>query len=97
MAAFAAAALVLFVIVAADAQDTVRIRGTIEAVTGDIYSVRTRDDKFLRLRLATNANVAASVRSATTDVRPARPTAAVSGARAQIDSLPAFGRERPAS
>jgi hypothetical protein len=69
-AALAAAALVLFGAVPADAQDTVRIRGTIEAVTGDIYSIRTRDDKSLRLRLAANANVAASVRSAITDIKP---------------------------
>ena len=70
VAALAAGALVLFGAVPTDAQDTVRIRGTIEAVTEDIYSVRTRDDKLLRLRLATNANVAASVRSTITDIKP---------------------------
>ncbi len=52
------------------AQDTVRIRGTIEKVAGDVYSVRTRDDKLVMLKLAPSAGVAASVKSSLSDIRP---------------------------
>jgi hypothetical protein len=53
------------------AQETVRVRGVIEDVTGgDLYVVRTRDDRLLKLRLATNASVAASVKSSLSDIRP---------------------------
>lgn len=52
------------------AQDTVRVRGTIEHVDGDVYVVKDRTDRVLRVRLAANAGIAASVRSSLTDIRP---------------------------
>lgn len=54
----------------ATAQDTVRVRGTIERVDGAAYVVRARDGNTLRLTLAANAGVAASVKSALTDIKP---------------------------
>jgi hypothetical protein len=52
------------------AQDTVRIRGTIETEVGGIYSVRTRDNRLVTLKLAPSAGVAASVKSSLSDIRP---------------------------
>jgi hypothetical protein len=52
------------------AQDTVRVRGTIERIDGDIYVVKARDGGTLRLKLAPNAGVAASVKSALADIKP---------------------------
>jgi hypothetical protein len=52
------------------AQDTVRVRGTIERVDGDTYVVKARDGNTLRLKLAPNAGVAASVKSALADIKP---------------------------
>lgn len=57
-------------ITAAFAQDVVRVRGTIEAVSGGVYSVRTRDNALVKLALAPGAGVAASVRSSLADIRP---------------------------
>lgn len=54
----------------ATAQDTVRVRGTIEWVDGAAYVVKARDGNTLRLTLAANAGVAASVKSALTDIKP---------------------------
>ena len=51
------------------AQDTVRVRGTIERVEGAVYVVKARDGSTLRLTLAANAGVAASVKSAMSDIK----------------------------
>ena len=51
------------------AQDTVRIRGTIEKEAGGVYSVRTRDVELVMLKLAPSGGVAASV-SSLSDIRP---------------------------
>jgi Domain of unknown function (DUF5666) len=51
------------------AQDTVRVRGTIERVDGDTYVVKARDGNTLRLKLAPNAGVAASIKSALADIK----------------------------
>ena len=51
-------------------QDTVRVRGIIERVDGDVYFVKDRADQVLRVKLATNAGVAASVKSSLADIRP---------------------------
>lgn len=51
------------------AQETVRVRGTIERVDGDAYIVKARDGSTLKLTLAANAGAAASVKSALSDIK----------------------------
>ena len=51
------------------AQETVRVRGTIEGLDGSIYIVKARDGSNLKLTLAANAGVAASVKSALSDIK----------------------------
>jgi hypothetical protein len=55
---------------AAVAQDTVRVRGTIERVEGGIYIVKARDGSSLKLKLAPGGGVAASVKSKLSDIKP---------------------------
>lgn len=52
------------------AQDMVRVRGTIERVEAGTYIVQARDGNSLKLTLAPNAGVAASVKSALSDIKP---------------------------
>jgi hypothetical protein len=53
------------------AQEPVRVRGVIKEVTVDgVYVIRTRDDRIVRLKLATGGSVAASVKSSLSDIRP---------------------------
>jgi hypothetical protein len=52
------------------AQDMVRVRGVIERIDGTVYVVKSRDGSSLRLILASNAGVAASVKSALSDIKP---------------------------
>jgi hypothetical protein len=48
----------------------VRLRGTIEEVTADDgYVIRTRDGIVVKLRLAANSSVAASVKSSLSDIQ----------------------------
>ena len=54
----------------ASAQEAVRVRGTIERVEGDVYVVKARDGNTVRLTLAADAQVAASVKSALSDIKP---------------------------
>ena len=55
----------------ATAQDVVRVRGTIERIEGDVYVVKARDGgSTLRLTLVADAGVAASVKSAFSDIKP---------------------------
>jgi hypothetical protein len=61
-------ALVLATGVAA-VQESVRVRGTIERVEGEVYLVKARDGSSLKLMLAPNAVVAASVKSALSDIK----------------------------
>jgi Domain of unknown function (DUF5666) len=63
------AGLALLVAGPAAAQDVMRVRGTIERVDGDAYIVKARDGSSLRLTLAPNAGVAASVKSALSDIK----------------------------
>jgi hypothetical protein len=69
IATLAATAILLSGTTQTYALETVRVRGAIEEVAGGVYSIRTRDDKVVRLKLATNASVAASVRSSLADIR----------------------------
>ena len=45
------------------------MRGTIERVEGAVYVVKARDGSTLRLTLAANAGIAASVKSAMSDIK----------------------------
>jgi len=65
-----AACLTVLVVSAASAQETVRVRGSIERVDGSVYVVRSRDGSQLNLTLAANAAVAASVKSGLSDIKP---------------------------
>jgi hypothetical protein len=51
-------------------QDAVRVRGVIERVDGTAYIVKARDRSELKLTLAANAGVAASLKSALSDIKP---------------------------
>jgi hypothetical protein len=51
------------------AQEMVRVRGTIERVEGGTYIVKARDGTRVKLTLAPNAGVAASVKSALSDIK----------------------------
>ena len=49
---------IMLLISAAEAQTNVRVRGTITAIDGDLLSVKSRDGRDLKLRLADNLVVA---------------------------------------
>jgi hypothetical protein len=51
------------------AQDTVRVRGTIERIDGNVYIVKARSGDQLKLKLAPNAGVAASVKATLQDIK----------------------------
>ena len=69
--AVAAAALAqLLIAPKASAQEPVRIRGSIENLVEGVYSIRTRENKPVKLRLAPTASVAASIKSTLSDIRP---------------------------
>jgi hypothetical protein len=53
----------------ARAQDTVRVRGTIDRVEGDVYLVKARDGSELKLKLAPNAMVVSLVAAALSDIK----------------------------
>jgi len=59
-----------FAITTANAQDTIRVRGTIERVDGPVYVVKSRDGSDLKITLAENAGVVAVVKAALADVKP---------------------------
>jgi hypothetical protein len=48
----------------------VRVRGSIERVESGAYVIKGRDGNTLRLTLAANAGVAASVKAALSDIKP---------------------------
>jgi len=52
------------------AQDTVRVRGTIERVEGQTYVVKSRDGAELKVVLADNALVVAIVKASISDIKP---------------------------
>jgi len=68
--ALGAAALTLALLAAAGAQDTVRVRGTIERVEGPAYVVKSRDGAELKITLADNALVVAIVKASLADIKP---------------------------
>jgi hypothetical protein len=52
-----------------NAQDTVRLRGTIERVEGPVYVVKSRDGNELNVTLADKALVVAIVKASPSDIR----------------------------
>lgn len=54
---------------AALAQDTVRVRGTIESIDGSTYVIKARDGAELKVALADKAQIAAVVKASLTDVK----------------------------
>src|ERR1700730_10997445 len=55
---------------AANAQDTVRVRGTIERVEGPVYVVKARDGAELKITLMDNGIVVAIVKASLADIKP---------------------------
>ncbi len=67
----AAASFALFCIaLPASAQETVRIRGTIERVEGPVYVVKNRDGVELKLTVTDNPLFVAIVKSTMADIKP---------------------------
>jgi hypothetical protein len=68
---FAAASFALICIAApASAQETVRIRGTIESIDGPVYVVKNRDGAEMKLTMADNPLYVAIVKSTMADIKP---------------------------
>jgi hypothetical protein len=69
--ALAAASFALICAVApASAQETIRIRGTIERVEGPIFVVKNRDGAEVKLTVTDNALFVAIVKSTMADIKP---------------------------
>ena len=73
MAALAGIALGALTIIvpgdAAQAQDTVRVRGAIASINGATYVIKARDDAELKVALADNAQIAAVVKASLADIK----------------------------
>ena len=54
----------------ANAQETVRVRGTIERVEGPVYVVKARDGAELKITLMDNGIVVAIVKASLADIKP---------------------------
>ena len=54
---------------AAQAQDTVRVRGTIVSIDGATYVIKARDGAELKVALADNAQIAAVVKASLADIK----------------------------
>jgi len=64
-----ALAMTVSSIATALAQDTVRVRGTIERIDGAIYVVKARDGAELKVALADNPQIAGVVKASLADVK----------------------------
>jgi hypothetical protein len=62
--------LTLAMFASASAQDTVRVRGTIERVEGPVYVIKTRDGAELKVALAEPGLVVALVKASMADIKP---------------------------
>ena len=69
-AVFIAGAAVAATIALAQAPDTVRVRGTIQSVDGQMLTVKTRDGAVMKIKLADNAPVRAVVKETIADIKP---------------------------
>jgi hypothetical protein len=69
--AVAALALAVAIIAIASAQEqTVRVRGTIDGVDGQIMNVTARDGTKLTIKIADNVTVAGVVKASMSDIKP---------------------------
>ena len=64
-----ALAMMPSVIATALAQDTVRVRGTIERIDGSTYMVKARDGAELKVTLAGNPQIAGVVKASLSDIK----------------------------
>jgi hypothetical protein len=62
-------AMMLPGIATALAQDTVRVRGTIERIDGSTYVVKTRDGAELKVALADNPQIASVAKASLSDIK----------------------------
>jgi len=62
-------AVMLSVIATALAQDTVRVRGTIERIDGSTYVVKARDGAELKVTLADSPQIAGVVKASLSDIK----------------------------
>ncbi|MGA7329741.1 MAG: hypothetical protein WBX25_35990 [Rhodomicrobium sp.] len=71
LAGFALGALAMMVagIATAVAQDTVRVRGTIERVDGSVYVIKSRDGAELKVALADNPQIAGVAKASLSDIK----------------------------
>ena len=69
-AGFGAAALTLAWLASTSAQDTVRVRGSIERVEGPVYVIKSRDGAELKVTLTDNALVVAIAKASLADIKP---------------------------
>lgn len=73
VAALASLAVSALTIIVSDhaalAQDTVRVRGTIESIDGPTYLIKARDGAELKVALADKAQIAAVVTASLTDIK----------------------------
>jgi len=67
--ALGALAMMIAGIATALAQDTVRVRGTIERVDGSIYAIKARDGAELKVTLADNPQIAGVAKASLSDVK----------------------------
>jgi hypothetical protein len=67
---FAASLALICIVLPASAQDTVRIRGTIERIEGPVYVVKNRDGTELKLTLTDNPLFVAIVPAKMSDIKP---------------------------
>jgi hypothetical protein len=56
-------------IATAVAQDTVRVRGTIERIDGSMYVIKARDGAELKVALADNPQIAGVVKASLSDIK----------------------------
>ena len=66
---FAAAGALMILGSTAGAQDTVRVRGTIERLDGPVYVIKARDGSELKVTLADNAVAVALVKASLSDIK----------------------------
>ena len=70
VSAFAAAVLLVFAGMLAEAQAAMRIRGTITGLEGNVLSVKSRDGKDLNINLADNLTVSGTKAITMADIKP---------------------------
>ena len=67
--ALGALAMIVSGIATALAQDTVRVRGTIERVDGSVYAIKARDGAELKVSLADNPQIAGVAKASLSDIK----------------------------